>query len=1039
MSLVTLIRDYVDVANSTNKLDGYTLSSLAYHTIIFLFTVVKQAVIYCLTFHWLRDFSYFCFTPPLILSSFTNVGEFGNFIGVENQPLSHLLAFSDFNLSTGVGLIFLGFFNGCFSCMHFSAAHLVTIRRMLVQGVPAGLASAFGTAIGQFIFLICIFCGFRGLLLPWLALEPLQILVGTGIILAVASNMAQDRRTPTIQWSAKNSLFIYASINAALAWCEQAAIFQWMGNFSLGAEPTFLETAPFLGEPPTLGFEMVQQLIQNVSYLFAFLGGSVIGASLIAFLLQRFFELVLRYKKIAVYYGLVKQANLPLATLIFAFGFGSMPYYGFDYLVTKGFGFIPQEQFFKQTLFSPINLVSKTSQAKDSSQSRLEDQLALFFTLEGERSKSFAVDTTPFDNGQYLKTNQKRPQTFEDLNYRGEHLWTNRLSRISNIREQANQTQSSFLGPVFSWMRSFLWGDEPIVDRITSTTPEEIDESSITTQNNSFSTKQFSPQPSEKKTADQFINNKNAYNLGSHRKKELSSEMEENDNYLKEFDRQFDKGFSNFYDTNPHSLIEVEDQWQEKRIKEKCYTNPIYKFLLNTGIDTFLARQPKAHWLSPEEEILLLKRRQLLGNYYDTLALTNRVSTSIALEQLVPKTYANTIYNHQFKGTLKVARRLFSVKKASTVNQSEIAEQKQNKIVKFDQPLFYKEKESKNTQQMLFHEELSVDPEKLSRLEKETQSSLDNRNSNFSTKGLPNEIFTNQLTVNFSDFGYVNMKDKRSSFSLEQADSIPLYAGWDEQLRKFVLTNRYQNRTLAGYTFSENPERFLMDSTNKKTTVFTTWPLPNPLLKNTTNLDINDINFSSSTVNQLGDEKLMNNNQVDNQSHTNYSLNTKDHFKEQQPTLSNENDLLLSHAKVNLSKANNRQNQSKKSMKAKDNKEMSQDPEKFSESENNNKKFTATNSFLFNSKPVTNDMVNALLQWQKVIKENKQQSNEDRQVAKKKVSYWPANIGRATWSNELIENDIELDEPTENILKKKTILWEFIPPYHGGFVWSGNY
>ena len=821
MSLVTLIRDYVDVANGIETLDSPTLSSLAYHTVIFLVTVTKQAIVYCFTFHWIRDFSYFCFTPPSIFSSFTNVGEIGRLIGVftndvvaahENQPFSHLVAFSDLSLSTGIGIVFLGFLNGCFSCLHLSAAHLVTIRRMLVQGAPAGLCAAFGTALGQFLFLACIFFGFRGLLLPWLSLEPLQFLVGTGIILSVASNMAQDRRTPTIQWSAKSSLSLYVCINAALAWCEQAAIFQWVGNLSFGAEPTFLESTPSssVEEFSLVSLKTFQQLAQNSSYLLAFFLGSVLGASLLAFFLQRLLELVLRYKRIAVYYGLIKQANLPLATLIFAFGFGSIPYYGLDYLVTKGLGFVPQEKMFRQTLFSPINLVSKTAQSKDSSQNRLEDQLALFFTLEGERSKSFAVDTTPFDDGQYLKSSQKRPQAFEDLNYRGEHLWTNRLSRISNIREQANQTQSSFLGPVFSWMRSFLWGDEPT----TVTNQVKANSESINSRSNQATLDQdpvrqiqdtssinsgtygvkdadiaaFVPLRGKNEVGHKQAfkeghkqENKKFYSLESNRKKELSPEMEQNNGYLKEFDRYFDKGFSNFYDTDPHSLIEVEDQWQEKRIKEKCYTNPIYKFLLNTEIDAFLGRQPKVHWLSPQEEIRILKRRQLLGNYYDTLALTNQVSTSTALEQLVPKSYANSIYNHQFKGTLKTARRLFSVKADSpgsettalsvntpltfsanlsrakqdlgsknakqegvldfapevvlaskqniedfkeqakqkmhgrsqgvasqiyTLEGQEINEQKESRVIKFDQPLFSKEKNS--NQQILFHEELSV-------------------------------------------------------------------------------------------------------------------------------------------------------------------------------------------------------------------------------------------------------------------------------------------------------------------------------------------
>ena len=1040
MSLVTLIRDYVDVTNSTEKLDGYTLSSLAYHTIIFLFTVAKQAIVYCLTFHWLRDLTYFCFTPPLILSSFANIGEVGKFIGDSSTPLSHLLAFSDWNFSTGVGIIFVGFFNGCLSCMHLSAAHLITIRRMLVQGVPAGIYSALGTAIGQFFFVASIFFGFRGLLFPWLALEPLQFFVGTGIILSVASTIAQDRRTSTVQWSAKSSLFIYFCTNAALAWCEQAAIFQWMGNFSLGAEPTFLEATPSLGVVIDLAKGVKEGRVedsinasniipnfwstslacaQNISYLFAFLLGSVLGTVLIAFLLQRFLELVFRYKKIAVYYGLIKQANLPLATLLFAFGFGSMPYYGFDYLVTKGFGFIPQEHFFKQTLFSPINLVSKTSQSKDSPQNRLEDQLSLFFTLEGERSKSFAVDTTPFDDGQYLKTSQKRPQTFEDLNYRGEHLWTNRLSRISNIREQANQTQSSFLGPIFSWMRSFLWGDEPGSNLTTnalakrtahapevqmhrSGTSEETQSLVQTTSNVSLDTDmQVNDRSFDAKGADAI------------HKKEFSSEMEENDNYLKEFDKQFDKGFSNFYDADPPSLIEVEDQWQEKRIKEKCYKNPIYKFLLNTEIDAFLARQPGSHWLSPEEEVLLLKRRQILGNYYDTLALTNQVSSSEALEQLVPKSYANTIYNHQFKGTLKVARRLFSLKKAS-VNTSDVTRnqnsrgdnikstapdqllraesfspfeskmsaslasemhvkdnEKKTRVVKFDQPLFFHEKENKNTQQILFHEELL--PLQIGGLNK-TNSNVESSNLTTRSSAHAEQTSGEEKHKKSTELATKNLIEEGGGLHLEQAESSPLYAGWDEQLRKFIVTNKYQNRALAGYTFSKYPERFPENS--QSVTIFTTWPIPNPLRS-----DID--NVASLTSPTLHNQKP--------------SLDTKNF-------LNNGGKSAISQEKTQASL----------------------------------KKYKNNFSFLFQSKPATNDMVNALLQWQKLMKENKPQETVNKQVAKEKISYWPDNVRRANWSNEFGENDTEFDEPTENVSKKKILLWEFIPPYHGGFVWSTN-
>ena len=1160
MSLVTLIRDYVDVASSTEQLDGYTLSSLAYHIITFLFIMVKQVFVYCFTFHWLQDLSYFCLTPPSLISSFANVNE------VEEQPLSHLLAFSDSALFTGIGLVLLGFFNGCFSCMHLSAGHLITIQRMLVQGVPAGLCSAFGTALGQFTFLVSVLFGFRGLLLPWLALEPLHFLMGTAILLSVASTMAQDRRTVTVQWSAKRSLLIYAFTSFLLAWCEQAALFQWMGNLSFGAEPTLLETAPFLG-PTSSAFGNVQQLTHNISYLLFFFLGSIVGASFIGFLLQRFLELALRQKGIAVYYGLVKQANLPLATLVFTFGFGSLPYYGFDYLITKGFGFVPHEQFFKQTLFSPTNLVSKTSQAKELSQGRLEDQLALLFTLEGERSKSFAVDTTPFDDGQYLKANQKRPQAFEDLNYRGEHLWTNRLSRISNIREQANQTQSSFLGPVFSWMRAFLWGDGPTAtnnnnDKPGGTAPiSEGGQSKANTfgkinQYQVFSDQAISnansPSYSHKTSGLKIPEGPKGYalsvqspkeevglevesmfqgdpatptptatdtytsDLQEPKKKELSPEKEQMDNYVKEFDRQFDKGFSNFYDADSHSLIEVEDQWQEKRIKEKCYTNPIYKFLLNTEIDAFLARQPDSHWLSPQEEFLLLKRRQLLGNYYNTLALTSQVSTSEALEQLVPKSYANTIYNHQFKGTLKVARRLFSIRKDLTKmnRDSQVDETLVNRVIKFDQPLFYKDQEKKNDQQTFFHEELKSD------LDQSQQSSTllppsfadplsdDLRSPNSRSPMGSNELVNPKLSDHRSKSENRNTllhqnaatqalggnplmtredgkerKEKRNIFSLEQAESSPLYAGWDEQLRKLIITNRFQNQGVAGYTFSELP---VSSTKNQLSTIFTTWPIPNPFTKNDNASDANGVSKENTLKSKRGESIELNKNfsypkgvdqgaatqaLEDNPSKENYSGNT--YGSKEGVTLEDEE--FLSANPSPLSTTSNSISDSSHSHEIEQVGERKKVPTSQSISKNNLKEkqkpfdfltkplgeslkiFKSKNDtsvdknsfvtekksrFLFQTQPseapITNDMINALLQWQKLIKENKQLSKEDKQAAKEKVSYWPENVHRANWSNEFIDNDMELDEPAENVLKKQTLLWEFMPPSHGGFLWSGS-
>ena len=65
--------------------------------------------------------------------------------------------------------------------------------------------------------------------------------------------------------------------------------------------------------------------------------------------------------------------------------------------------------------------------------------------------------------------------------------------------------------------------------------------------------------------------------------------------------------------------------------------------------------------LSPKDEIELFKNRLTLSEYYDTLRSYLKVPTNLESLFCGPKSYSNRIYNQQFKGTLKIVERLFSV------------------------------------------------------------------------------------------------------------------------------------------------------------------------------------------------------------------------------------------------------------------------------------------------------------------------------------------------------------------------------------------
>ena len=109
----------------------------------------------------------------------------------------------------------------------------------------------------------------------------------------------------------------------------------------------------------------------------------------------------------------------------------------------------------------------------------------------------------------------------------------------------------------------------------------------------------------------------------------------------------------------------------------------------------------------------LFKRRLIISKYADAVDF---------LKPSLQHSYADRVYNHQFKGTLSTARRLFSLK------------------VQYDRPLVH----DLSYKSAIEHEGLL--------------SPLENKPS-----------------------------------LLEKGYSAPLYAAWDPQLRKLILTNRYLN------------------------------------------------------------------------------------------------------------------------------------------------------------------------------------------------------------------------------------------------------
>lgn len=205
------------------------------------------------------------------------------------------------------------------------------------------------------------------------------------------------------------------------------------------------------------------------------------------------------------------------------------------------------------------------------------------------------------------------------------------------------------------------------------------------------------------------------------------------------------------------------------KIKQKYYSSQVYKNLLAIDIDLFLNRQPQNFKLSDKNEFDLFTKRRILSSYYDSMRDYSKLPYSSNFDIFFngSKSFTNKVYNQQFKGTLRSVARLFSLSYDNESNKLS-----NNLVLKFDQPLYLDKSYS------AFHEELPTNV---------------------------NSTSSNLLIA-------------------------PLYAGWDETMRKFVITNKLlpksNSTTLTIPT--EVRKNFINLNKNKTQSTkikFTTWPL----------------------------------------------------------------------------------------------------------------------------------------------------------------------------------------------------------------------
>lgn len=744
MSLSQFIKDLIEALNSLYEQYSGQISFLqfAYFSIEHLGDSLIYATEYIIGFRWLIDFCSIKILIPEIINS--------NFVEEYSleDPLSRFFSFFEFKDRSLFHRFYLvGLFNSFFYCLPFSSGNLLLLRRVSIDGIYGGLAAICGIVQAQLFIIIPMIFGLRFLIFPWLSYEIVHYMAGAFLTIflvgrVIRQSLVRAKRTDTIRL---HKIYLF---HFAFTFTEQVTFFQYLSNVTVTPEPTVFEG---VNEGTIDVFS--HTLNYNSDYCIGFVFGMVIWYTIFAASFFGFgYACAVIFK--FPYAVWVRSINRGSVILMIGIAVASLAYYSSSFTIIGHFGYIPYDE-------GAVPRLHTRTYVRDWRRGRLG---------EASAQSSYDTDPAPYDHGRYV-TGKEVEQTFEDLNYKGEYAWRTRHDR-SSVGSR---------GLVNKWFRSVI---PKFIKSKSKAIQEEIKPPEFDDEWKFFDI-YTTIAPTE--------NAANEEDLILRFVEDYQGDMARATFPDKDFDKSIEPTYSPFKEFGKYAFdyfsanVNFEtDEYEDslgRRLKRKYFANHVYQNLLRADHFLFSTRQPRKHRLKVDEENTLFEKRQILASYYDSLRTYSKLPYLESYEDLFigPKSYANRVYNQQFKGTLKVVKRLFSVNLEPRHNPF------QKSILKYDKPLYtYKN----NDQPRHLHEE---------------------------------------LMHNLSE-----LKDQEPF--LKETNPIPFYAGWDEDSRKFLITNyllAHEDASLKTDFYKEPNSPVLMLPFFKnmrrnipETIYFVTWPIP---------------------------------------------------------------------------------------------------------------------------------------------------------------------------------------------------------------------
>ena len=783
-------------------------------------------------------------TERLLFPGFT-----GSYLGNPffADPVSHLFDFSSLPKNS-TNYIVSGLVNSFFFSLPFSLPHLISIRRLFSQGVQAALASLVGTIAAHSLFLFSIFYGLRFFIIPWFSLEPITYTLGFVVNILVIKELIQAPSKSSILQKQSFQRGTYMGTNTnlfsplllrisflsfLLTWCEELNVFSSITNLTLNAQNTYLDLYP--------SADLSSSLVVHTSYVLAFIVGNCAFSLFFYYLFFKSGSVIGSWTNLSST-KISDAINKLVMVFILTFTFASFPYYGLDYLFGKIGGFLPEDPVYKETVLSPTKIT-------------VNKKNTLFIKAESTDKKKHGslLDINNFDNGVYLnnidfnkfdnfpsdsKGSINRTTSFEKSNYRQENAWIRRnyLARLRARPRKNNDNNSStsfykaFKDPKAYYQRIQLESDKKQSKNVRDTQSKKPYGSFVRQQegvlaeepaskmqdfwdrvfgfpgdsalqtigrnmysaktNNKMKFLQDKPfteaeMPTESKlgfnNSDSLLTNRYDITENSQKDNELDSETNI-------FAEKYTKGVKQ--KSSPPLLKKTKSLSTKNIIKRKFFLNPVYRTLLQTDIDAFIGRQPVMHNIDENQDYDLYKKRIILERYYNWLRYYSPLQKDLqSLYNIAEtKSFVDSVFHHQFKGTFKIAKRLFPVTFDSQQNS------KKDRVLSYDQTLY---KDLPTSENPLLHEELGLTKQGFvganQRKRSKDLSQDRGRTQNKKEKQVNFQELDSKLQLEESCDNKTLSCIAHSNKSpfIEESDTSPFYAGWDNSSRRFVITNKF--------------------------------------------------------------------------------------------------------------------------------------------------------------------------------------------------------------------------------------------------------